>query len=72
METRTYHNADYRIFQGHETRQIDGHTLEAAIDDDWYWEPADYEGDVLFSGCYADADEAALGAEDGHDAGDWS
>ena len=52
----------YRLFQGWETRQIDGHTGKPAMPTAWYFEPADYEGDVLYSADYADraaAEEAA-------------
>lgn len=72
METRTYHGRSYRLFTGVETRQLDGHGHSPAVTDWWYWEPDDYEGDVLYSNGYADAEEAALAAEDAYDAGDWA
>jgi hypothetical protein len=52
-----------RIFRGSETSQVDGHTgkpAEAAL---FYYEPADYEGDVLHSTGHVllvDACQAAL------------
>lgn len=52
-----------RLFQGHTTRQIDGHTGQAAQADAWYYAPDDYEGAVLWSAPYptrADAATAAL------------
>ena len=52
-----------RIFQGHTTRQIDGHTGQAAQADAWYYEPEDYEGDVLWSEPFASREEAEQAAE---------
>ncbi len=42
----------YRVFCGRATRQItaDGKAADASR---WYWEPVDYDGDVLWSGSYA-------------------
>jgi hypothetical protein len=56
---------DYRIFQGKTTRQVDGHTTREADAEAWYYEPDDYEGDVLYSAPYPtrDAAEAAAQAE---------
>ena len=57
----------YTVFQGKYTRQIDGHTGHLAQDDGWYFEPDDYEGDVLWSAAYltqADAEQAAQEAQD--------
>ena len=71
METRTYRHSTYRILQGKETQQITGHTREPATATAWYWEPADDEGDVLYSNAYTEAEEAARAAEDAYDAGDW-
>jgi hypothetical protein len=53
-----------RFFRGDETRQVDssGPIPTKADPEKWYYEPADYEGDVLWSqgyGCYADAYHAA-------------
>lgn len=42
-----YHG--YRIFQGNETRQINGVTGQPANQAAWYCEPEDYAGDVLWS-----------------------
>jgi len=38
-----------RFFRGASTRQVDGHTGKPALKTKWYYEPEDYEGDVLFS-----------------------
>lgn len=59
--------AEYRVFQGHTTRQIDGHTARAAQPQGWYYEPTDYEGDVLYSVAYAtrQAAEDAATIEEG-------
>ena len=48
----------YRFFQGASTRQVDGHTGRPADPQAWYYEPADYEGDVLYSAPYATRAEA--------------
>lgn len=50
-----------RIFRGDETRQLDasGHPADP---EKYYYEPADYDGDALWSigyGCYGDAYHAA-------------
>ena len=70
MTTHDYHDTQYRTFQGHETRQvgIDG----AAYDDAWYWEPAEYEGDTLWSNRYETEEDAKVEAELAYDNGDWS
>lgn len=52
-----------RIFQGQNTGQIDGHTGQAAFADAWYYEPDDYEGDVLWSEPFASRAEAEQAAE---------
>lgn len=57
--------ADYCIFQGTETRQIDGHTMRPAAAEAWYWEPGDYEGDTLWSEAFATREEADEAAQDG-------
>jgi hypothetical protein len=46
-----------RIFRGYETRQIDssGHPADH---EKWYYEPSDYEGDVLWSRGYGSRAEA--------------
>lgn len=71
MEQCIYHGSTYRIFPGSETRQLQGHTHEPAVEQGWYWQPRDYQGDVLYSNPYADAEEAGLAGEDAHDADDW-
>lgn len=53
---------DTHFFQGATTKQVDGHTGAKAQPDAWYYEPADYDGDTLWSKPYAtrsDAEEAA-------------
>lgn len=50
-----------RVFQGYNTTQIDGHTCEEASYTGWYWEPTDYDGDVLYSDAYT-TKEAAVKA----------
>lgn len=55
--------AEYRVFQGKTTRQIDGHTTHEAEPEGWYYEPSDYEGDVLYSEPYATEEEARTAAE---------
>lgn len=52
----------YRIFRGGETKQIDGVTSRKANPEAWYYEPADYEGDVLWSRAFATEDEARAAA----------
>jgi hypothetical protein len=53
-----------RIFQGTDTRQLDGHTRRPAEAEAWYYEPDDYAGDVLWSPPYPSraAAEAAAAA----------
>jgi hypothetical protein len=36
--------AEYRVFQGNETTQIDEHTTRPAEAESWYYEPSDYAG----------------------------
>jgi hypothetical protein len=55
---------NYRVFQGRDTRQIDGHTGKAADAEAWYYEPSDYEGDVLYSVAYASEEAAYEAAEE--------
>jgi beta-carotene hydroxylase len=55
---------NYRVFQGKDTRQVDGHTGKAALKDSWYYEPSDYEGDVLYSVAYASREAAYEAAEE--------
>jgi hypothetical protein len=49
MKTFTVHGTKFRIFQGRETKQLDGVTEKRPKPSAWYWEPADYDGDVTFS-----------------------
>ena len=53
----------FRIFQGHETNQICGITGAAAMPNEWYWEPADYDGDTLWSVNFDTKEEALRAAE---------
>lgn len=55
---------NYRVFQGKDTRQVDGYTGKAALKDSWYYEPSDYEGDVLYSVAYASQEAAYEAAEE--------
>lgn len=55
-----------RIFRGSETKQIDGHTCKPAHNGLFYYEPANYDGDVLYSTGHVllvDACKAALADE---------
>jgi len=52
----------YRVFRGDQTKQRNGRTGERANPGQWYYEPLDYVGDVLWSRAYdteVDADVAA-------------
>jgi transcriptional regulator with XRE-family HTH domain len=56
----------FRVFQGMQTRQVDGVSGKPAADLLWYWEPRDYEGDTLWSAGYPTRDaaiDAALAEE---------
>jgi len=55
--------AEYRVFQGKTTQQVDGHTRRAADAEAWYYEPLYYEGEVLYSASYP-TEEAAKTAAD--------
>src|SRR5215813_11194885 len=55
--------AEYRVFQGKDTKQVDGHTTRPADPTAWYYEPSDYEGDVLYSASYPTEEEARTAAE---------
>jgi hypothetical protein len=55
--------ADYRIFQGKTTKQLDSHTRAAADPEGWYYEPVDYKSDVLYSEAYATEEEAHNAAD---------
>ena len=65
-------SAPYRLFQGKDTRQIDGHTTQGARDIAWYWEPVTYEGDVLYSNPYESKNEAESAAQDAYDNGSFT
>jgi hypothetical protein len=49
-----------RLFRGDETKQVDssGPVPSKADPEKWYYEPADYEGDVLWSKGYGSRAEA--------------
>jgi hypothetical protein len=66
MDTREYQGRTYRLFQGAEHR-----LATEVFAEQWYWEPADYEGDRLWDEPYATAEEAALAAEAAYDNGEW-
>ncbi len=51
-----------RVFKGSETNQIDGCTGEPADPELWYYEPTDYEGDVLWSEGYETRSECEIAA----------
>jgi len=55
--------AEYRVFQGKTTQQVDGHTRRAADAEAWYYAPLYYEGAVLYSASYP-TEEAAKTAAD--------
>lgn len=64
MATIQTPRGDLRIFRGDETLQVQADDGIPAIPTLWYWEPADYDGDVLWSDGYeteAEAQRAALG-----------
>jgi len=46
-----------RVFRGDETRQVT-HDGRPAHPTSWYWEPADYVGDVLWSVAHLDRRDA--------------
>mgnify|MGYP001584453051 CR=1 FL=1 len=54
----------YRVFQGHDTQLIDGHTTRAADAQSWYYEPEDYEGDVLYSEAFGSREDAVAAAQE--------
>lgn len=51
-------NSKVRIFRGDETKQINGTDGSKADPEKWYYEPADYDGDVLWSQGYGSRAEA--------------
>ena len=44
--------APVRVFRGSTTQQVCGDSGRPAAPEGWYWEPADYEGDTLWSPPY--------------------
>ena len=52
-----------RFFRGSDTDQVCGITGEKAEPESWYYEPADYEGDVLWSFPYPSEAAARFAAE---------
>lgn len=53
-----------RVFQGCETKQVNGVSGKLADAEAWYWEPSDYDGDVLWSKPLASRKEAVEAAKD--------
>lgn len=53
--TFSIYGTTFRIFQGRNTKQVDGVVNKKAKASAWYWEPSDYEGDVTFSPACASA-----------------
>ena len=47
-----------RVFQGRETRQVEGVSGKSPEPLKWFYEPADYEGDTLYSKAFDTQDEA--------------
>jgi hypothetical protein len=54
-----------RVFRGDETKQVAIKVtgLFPADPELWYWEPADYEGKILYSRGFATREEAIYAAE---------
>lgn len=48
---------DVRLFLGSESRQLDASGHRAAPEQ-WYWEPIDYDGDVLWSDGFGSRSDA--------------
>lgn len=61
-KTISVHGTEFRIFQGRETKQLDGVTSKKPKPAAWYWEPTSYEGDVTFSQPCASAKAAEKAA----------
>lgn len=53
---------NYRMFRGINTQQIDVYN-NPAIETFWYFEPIDYEGDVLWSEGFFTKEDAECAAE---------
>lgn len=51
----------YRVFQGKDTKQV-YHSRMPVEADRWFYEPADYDGDVIWEGFGYDTKEAAIEA----------
>jgi len=63
IEDLTMETKAYRVFLGDQTRQRNGRSGEPSNPGQWYYEPLDYVGDVLWSRPYdteAEADAAAV------------
>lgn len=48
-EMKVTNQTAIRVFSGADTNQVDAVTGQRANPELWYWEPADYDGDVLWS-----------------------
>jgi hypothetical protein len=53
-----------RFFLGADTKQVDAVTLRPAEPEYWYYEPEDYDGDVLWSDGYRPYDAACDAARE--------
>jgi len=53
-----------RFFRGSDTKQVDATTLQPADPEYWYYEPDDYDGDVLWSYGYRRYDAACDAARE--------
>jgi hypothetical protein len=55
----------YRVFRGDETEQVAIHVTGLAPADPnlWYWEPAEYDGKILYSKGFGSREEAIYAAE---------
>ena len=60
----------YRVFQGHTTTQTAAQFTPAAPQG-WYWQPADYTGQVLWSAAYATPHAAHKAAQAAGHAAPW-
>jgi hypothetical protein len=63
MKTISIRGRKIRIFQGRETKQLDGVTSKRPKKSAWYWEPADYEGDLTWSRPTSSFERAVAAAE---------
>ena len=52
----------FRVFQGSETKQIRGDSAKKPAPTLWYYEPGDYEGDVLWSEAFPTREVAEAAA----------